>query len=440
MKKYLLLILILIGFNQLSAKNPLVQSGPMLGYSDVREVLIWLQTTKSVDVYAKYFNKENPKKVFKTEKIKTNKDNAFIAKMIADSVEPGKRYTYEIYINNRKVNFEYPLEFQSQLNWKWRQEAPDFSFIFGSCFYVNDEKYDRAGKEYGGEYFIFNEMYKHKPDFMVWLGDNVYLREGDWNSKTGIYYRWTHSRSIPEIQPYLASVHQYGTWDDHDYGPNDSDRGFWNKKMTRQAFIDFHGNPEPIYDNEGITTRFEWSDCEFFLLDNRWWKSPNGDSSNNKNYFGRLQIRWLIDNLISSTATFKFICTGGQILNPVQVFENYSNYESEKKYLFEQLENNNIKGVIFLTGDRHFSELSKLRLSNGKTIFDFTSSTFTAGFYKDACKENNTLRVDNTCYAGRNFAKVEVSGKTNERVLKFSLYDNKGNKLWEYLINQKELE
>ena len=77
---------------------------------------------------------------------------------------------------------------------------------------------------------------------MIWLGDNVYFREPD-DSRTGVYHRYSHDRSLPELQPLLGSVHHYAIWDDHDYGPNNSDRSFIYKNITLQAFKDFWANP-----------------------------------------------------------------------------------------------------------------------------------------------------------------------------------------------------
>ena len=49
---------------------------------------------------------------------------------------------------------------------------------------------------------------------MIWLGDNIYLREVDWYPAFGILARNTHTRSLPEMQPLLASTHHYAIWDD----------------------------------------------------------------------------------------------------------------------------------------------------------------------------------------------------------------------------------
>ena len=99
--------------------------------------------------------------------------------------------------------------------------TPDFRFVIGSCAYINDPPYDRPGEPYGGEYEIFEQIAAQRPDFMIWLGDNVYLREPDWNSEAGILYRYTHTRSLPQLQKLLRICPHYAIWDDHDFGPND---------------------------------------------------------------------------------------------------------------------------------------------------------------------------------------------------------------------------
>ncbi|MDW8465958.1 MAG: hypothetical protein RML35_07215 [Chloroherpetonaceae bacterium] len=114
----LLLIYILLAgaaFPQAS----LLQSGPMLGYSDMREVLLWVQTKSPARVQFKYWDKNNPKQVFETDVVETTKERAYTASLIADKVLPGRRYQYELYINGQKVVRPYPMEFQTQVLWQY---------------------------------------------------------------------------------------------------------------------------------------------------------------------------------------------------------------------------------------------------------------------------------------------------------------------------------
>lgn len=414
----------------------------MLGYVQLREAAIWLQTKGPAEVYLTYYDSAAPKILFRTPPFQTTADKAYTAKFILGPLEPGRVYFYTVYINKKPVVLPYPTKFRTLPLWKWRTSPPDFQFVVGSCAYINDPSYDRPGEPYGGEYEIFGHILEAKPDFMVWLGDNVYLREADWNSRSGVLYRYTHTRSLEGLQPLLAYCPHYAIWDDHDFGPNDADRSFWNQRATREAFTLFWANPSygvPAAP-EGITTFFEWGDAEFFLLDNRTYRAPNKRTTGDRSYFGRAQLEWLIDALKSSKATFKFVVCGGQILNPTEGFENMIGYRAERETLLARLAEERIAGVVFLTGDRHFSEMSRYQLPSGQWLYEITSSPLTASPFSEAEKrEKNPYRLEGTLTPKRNFILIRVEGPERERVLRISCYDAQGRLQWEKTIKAREL-
>ena len=95
MKKIFLISFILItAFGK--AQQSKIQSGPMLGYSEMKEVTLWIQTKESSQVQIIYWDIKNKDKVFKTEKIKTDKAKAYTAKLMANQVEPGNSYEYRV--------------------------------------------------------------------------------------------------------------------------------------------------------------------------------------------------------------------------------------------------------------------------------------------------------------------------------------------------------
>ena len=194
-----------------------------------------VQTVDKAKVHFEYYETDNRKIRYKTEQIETDKSTGFVAKLIADQVNKEK-YNYDLFINEIKIQRDYKMEFQTQKLWKWRTDPPSVSFAIGSCSYVNEPKFDRPGKPYGSNFEIFNSIHNKNPDFMLWLGDNMYLRESDWNSRTGFINRYSNTRALPELQPLLASTHHYVTWDDHDYGPNNSDGSFWLKETATEVF------------------------------------------------------------------------------------------------------------------------------------------------------------------------------------------------------------
>lgn len=422
------------------AQENLLKSGPMVGYSTMKEVALWVQTTQTAEVEFVYYPENNDSDRNRTQKVRTVKQRAYTALLVADNVEPGIKYRYELYINGVEIDRDYPLTFQTQKLWQWREDPPKFKFAAGSCAYFNETAYDRPGEPYGSGYEIFKSIHEKSPDFMVWLGDNTYLREADWNSRTGILHRYTHDRSIKELQPLLGSTHNYAVWDDHDYGPNNSNRSWWNKETTFEAFKMFWANPVyNITGKGGITSYFEWGDCAFFLLDNRWFRSPENREHNERVVFGNEQIDWLIDALTTSNAPFKFIVAGGQILNPYAKWENYSTYPEEMSSLLSEIKSEAIEGVIFLTGDRHLTELTKMEREGTYPLYDFTISPLTSGAFTGD-PEPNYMRVGGTLVKERNFAVFELNGQRTNRILKCTVYDSSGNEIWSYSLNANDLK
>jgi len=440
MKKLILLTLVFfIQFTGIS-QSTLLQSGPMVGYSEMLEVAIWVQTKKPAEVKINYWNTDNLNVKYVTNTVYTHKDKAFTATLIADTLEPGNTYNYELIINNQIINLPYKTSFQTQSLWKWRTDPPNFSFLMGSGTYINEEKYDRPGKGYGDGYQIFNSMLNLHPDFMIWLGDNIYLREPDWNSKTGIFHRYTDTRSLPEMQAFLASTHNYAIIDDHDFGPNDSDRSFWNKNETLEAFNLFWPNPSHGVGNIGGTvTAFQWADADFFLIDNRTFRTPNKRKTGEKTQLGEDQLQWLVDNLINSYGSFKFIVMGGQFLSTAESYESYSNngFAEERQRIIDYIYAEDIKNVVFLTGDVHFSEVAVLKKEGKPTIWDITSSPLNSGANTNAFQNDNKLRLPESVIMERNFAEIELTGTIKNRELHITYYNGDGNKLWEYLIERE---
>jgi alkaline phosphatase D len=100
----------------------------------------------------------------------------------------------------------------------------------------------------------------------------------------------------------------------------------------------------------------------------------------------------------------------------------------ERDYLLRQIEREGIKNVIFLTGDRHHTELSAMVNAAGNTVYDFTVSPLTSGAHDT--DEPNLYRVPGTMVTERNFGIMEISGPRKERQLIFKIFDVNGELLW----------
>ena len=405
-----------------------VQSGPMIGHVSHRSAQLWIQTNHSADVQIKYSASDSDE-YRQSEKIRTESKNAFVAQFQLEELEPGTTYDVDFLVDGKALSES--VKVNTQVLWDWRMDPPAFKFVTGSCAYINEEAYDRPGKPYGGGYEIFEHMADESPDMMLWLGDNIYLREVDFQSYGGFLHRYTHTRSTPEMAELLRTCPNYAIWDDHDFGPNDSDGSWIHADWSKQAFETFWCNPSYGLPEAPrcISTAFRFVDMEFFLLDNRTYRVNHYNKTNEPQVLGEEQIDWLIQALRNSRAPFKFVVVGGQVLSDAMVYENVAQFPSERQQILDRIEAEDIRGVVFLSGDRHTTELSEITLSNGRKVYDLTVSPLTSGT-GHAKDEPNSLRVEGTYVEQRNYAVLSFDGPRKNRTCTIEVKGTDGTLLW----------
>lgn len=424
--------------------EPLLAAGPMPAWAEMTSAAIWVQTTRLCAVQLRYWPEQQSKQARLSAEKNTWAGSDHIATFVLKDLEPGTRYTYELYLDGTLQQFEWPLRFQTQPVWRWRGPAPDFTFTLGSCLYVNEERFDRPGTPYGGDFELLDALAAEPADFMLWLGDNTYLREPDWLTEEGIRHRYAHTRAFPKLQKVLATRHNYAIWDDHDYGPNDSDRSYRLKETSLEVFKDYWPGVQYGTDTApGCFSRFEWADVEFFLLDDRYYRTPGKALDDAATMFGERQLQWLKDGLSNSVATFKVIVAGGQMMNPLAPFEALARFPRERQEIINYIVDNRVSGVLFLSGDRHMSELIRVTPQGGYPLYDFTCSPLSSGTRTpkaDDAEFENPARVPGTLVGGkRNYGRVKLSGTGEERALQLSCHGKDGGELWSRRIAVTEL-
>ncbi len=459
--RFSIILLFILYFNAFvfAQKDGLI-SGPWAGNVQMRTAQIWLEVTaatKKVQVKCTAIKAPVVKIRGEWEATKANQlvtykgalGNDFNPiKININGLEINTTYRYEVFIDDKKVQTNFETKFTTQDLWQYRKPAPDFTFLAGSCAYINQPEYDRPGKPYGGDSSIFETMAKTQAAYHVWMGDNWYTREVDFGSAWGMNYRASRDRSQQVYQKFMASMPQYAIWDDHDYGPNDAGKSFILKDESREVFKNYTLNPSYGEDQKGIYTIVNYSDVDMFLTDDRFFRtedempdSVNGKPSTDKHFFGLTQMEWLKNSLIYSTATFKIIVIGSQVLNPLNKYECMQHYSYEYQQLIQFITEQKIPGVIFFSGDRHHSEVVQLQQKGFYTLYDATISSYTAGISKPTgIEKNNPFRVAGTLVEENNFGKVSVTGPKENRVLKIDFFGTKGNNIATWSVSSKELQ
>jgi alkaline phosphatase D len=282
------------------------------------------------------------------------------------------------------------------------------SIAFGSC-----NKQDQSQ-------VLWDDVVKNEPDMWIWLGDNIYGDTSDPGIMKGKYDR---QKSNTDYQNLLSNTQIYGVWDDHDYGKNDGGKEFPAKDTMRDLMFDFLdvSKDSPAWQRKGGYQSYDLliNDLEIklILLDSRYFRDeapksngiyvPNLDGT----ILGRDQWTWLEDELSNLQCDILIIGNGIQVLPEEHRYEKWANFPNERKRLLEMLSQKNLPTTLLLSGDRHLTEVSRIKLE--KVIYEVTCSGMTHT-YSGLVSESNKHRVG------------QVITKKNYGLLK--VYDNGGKK------------
>ncbi len=317
--------------------------------------------------------------------------------------------------------------------------ATNFSFLTGSCSYVRE-----AGESFGSKNLNIMANMKNEADarFMLWLGDILYLRYGhpdflgnyglEYNDTNQIFRRYVVDRRVPLKKEFFESKFHFGIWDDHDYGANNAGADNIYKDYVLKVFKSFLPNASFPSNNKGMYSKYSYADADFFLTDSRFFQTS-------KHYLGEQQMKWLKDELKKSTATFKFICVGTTVIwERNETSEVTLSQTGEKAELFQFIQENNISGVIFLSGDQHFSYFSRENqdCENTYPIYEFMSSPISS--------RTRSLTPTNTdvlaTYHNYSYGLVKLSGSVGNRQCVFEMKDTNGVVVRTLTLHENDLK
>lgn len=349
------LILLFIALFCASAAQAGPAAQPMLGPVTRQTATIWVQGEGPANVAVEVTPLTAAAASFTTAAQTLGAENHYSARFDLVALAPATRYVYRLVWNGTPLDSRYGFATQART-------TEDFKVYLGSCAHLYDPETD-TGSPWSGSYGIFDRIADEagsdtQTHLMLWLGDNVYLRDEDHEHPAGMARRYQKVRRHPALQRLLPALPHYAIWDDHDYGPNDHNRSFVFKEASLDLFRRYWPNPSAgLPGVPGIFTRFSVADAEFFLLDDRWYRDSDRDRSAGRVLYGPEQMRWLKNALLASRARFKFIAGGSQFLNDRSRFEGWQHFPEERADFLDWLKRNAVGGVIFLSGDRHRTEL-----------------------------------------------------------------------------------
>lgn len=306
-----------------------------------------------------------------------------------------------------------------------KAEAPLQRIAFGSCA---DEEKDPS---------FWNVLKAQRPDLFVFLGDTVY---GDEGAIATLPAAFAALGALPEYQSFRAQCPVLAVWDDHDYGMNDGGADNPIKQEAKDVFLNFFGEPEtsPRRGRPGIQTAVVLGppgrQIQILLLDTRWFRSPllrrplalpgegpyEATPDEESTILGEEQWAWL-EQQLQTPAEVRLLVSSIQVLAEEHHWETWGQFPHERERLFEVLRRTGVEGLLVVSGDRHFAEVSRLDAGLGYPLYDVTSSSLNAP-KMETVREPNRHRVG-AAHAGANFGLLLIDWKAPDPTLAIELHD-----------------
>ena len=191
-----------------------------------------------------------------------------------------------------------------------------------------------------------------QPDIHLTVGDTHYA---DTTDPTVQLKHHVAYRRQAEFATVIRNIPTYAIWDDHDYGPNNSDGTAKGKEHSLAGWKQAWANPLlGTPDTPGAFFKFSHGDVDFFVVDSRYHRSPDkAPDDEQKRMLGDIQFAWLLGGLRNSKAPFKVIVSGSTLHH--SKVDGWRIYTFSRHRLFDALKEHRISGVMYMSGDIHQS-------------------------------------------------------------------------------------
>lgn len=304
---------------------------------------------------------------------------------------------------------------------------------------------------------MLDEVVKHQPDVFVFLGDNIY---GDTEDMDVLRAKYQQLGSKPSYQNLKRHTEILATWDDHDYGMNDVGRHYPHKETSKELFLDFFDEPKDSvrYQREGIyhSVYREVGDkvIQIILLDGRTFRDDllrvESQANKDRRYFyhldyaqhndpsvaflGEAQWAWL-EKELRRPADFRVIATGTQFGIEYNGYESWANYPHEQERFVQLIRETRADHIVFISGDVHYAEISKLEHAANYPLYDITSSGLSETWLFAA---PNINRIEGPIM-DNNFGLLTINLSTAAPNVRAEVWDIRGNQRIEHTIPLAEI-
>ncbi|MEM7647295.1 MAG: hypothetical protein AAF203_10320, partial [Pseudomonadota bacterium] len=226
---------------------------------------------------------------------------------------------------------------------------------------------------------IWKDLVAQSPDMIFFVGDAVYADRdgvaGEEGSKR-LWRQFSENRAILDIYFSQKLIPILATWDDHDFGQNNGGITYPYVQEAQRNFTQFFAQDEnhceSLESGPGVSQAMILGGQQFLFLDCRSFRQPNG-SDDRWGHWGETQETWMHQKIRDFEGP-TFLINGSQFFPRFIRKESLSRNHVENYKAFIKEISQMSQRVILISGDVHYSEISRIQ-DFGYTTYEITSSS-----------------------------------------------------------------
>ncbi len=261
-------------------------------------------------------------------------DSGRVVSALVEGLTPGVRYTYA---------FESGEETVREGTFRTPEDGPfSFEVAIGGCALT------------GSDRPVFDAIREREPLFFLHLGDMFYE---DIAVNSPGFYRRAFGRVLrsPRQAALYRSTPIVYVWDDHDYGPNNSDRIAPGQEAAREVYDELVPH-YPLHDGP-IYQAFSVGRVRFIVTDLRSPRDPvDFGEPGDRTTMGAEQKAWFKRQLLDANGRYPvivWVSTVPWIDPPSPTADTWGGFPRERREIADFVKDNGIEGLVIVAGDAH---------------------------------------------------------------------------------------
>jgi phosphodiesterase/alkaline phosphatase D-like protein len=420
---FLSLFSILLNRSSDLAASTNLTHGPLLGAVTDTGVKIFSRTTQQA--FSKVIYKKSSDTDFNSSgTVNTIAGNDYTATIALSGLAPNTSYDYHLVINGA-------IAATSTFKTLPVADQPaKFSFAVGADFLHSMQPFT-----------VMDSVDAKNPAFNLFIGDTIY---GDVTpvASTLDQFRTKYKENLSDVKlaGFLSRRPAMYTWDDHELQNN------WDAGQTglyipaRQAFDEYIATQNPNPRTAGtLYYSFKTGQTDFYVFDTRTFRSRNGAIDNSsKTLLGNIQKSDFKTWLTNSTAKFKVVVTSIPFSGLGEMKSDaWFGFQTERAELLNFIKDNNIKGVVFIGGDQHWSLVSRINAGPTYHLYEFVPTPLAAPFQDAATSADPQILFKKGGVYNYGFFTIDTT--VTPATLTYVNYDQNNNSLYEITIDETDI-